>query len=322
MNRLLEVTDLTVSFTTDEGTFRAVEGVSFHVSPGEIVGLVGESGCGKSVTALSLLRLVPSPPGRIESGRILFKDEDLLRVGVKRMQEIRGNEISMIFQEPTSALSPLHRIGHQLVEAVQLHRAVSKKTAWDMAEAALKKVSLPDVSQKMFAYPHALSGGMQQRVMIAMALLLNPDLVIADEPTTALDVTVQAQIFEQLLQMREISTAVLLITHDMGIIWETCDRVLVMYAARVVEEAGKDALFKNPAHPYTRALLASIPRPVRNKSRLQVISGQVPSPLHFLSGCRFRDRCAFAHDRCAREVPELRNLGGGHRAACFLVKGV
>lgn len=321
MNRLLEVTDLTVSFTTDDGTFRAVEGVSFHVSPGEIVGLVGESGCGKSVTALSLLRLVPSPPGRIESGRILFKDEDLLRVGVRRMQEIRGNEISMIFQEPTSALSPLHRIGPQLVEAVQLHRAVSKKEARDMAEAALKKVSLPDVAEKMFAYPHALSGGMQQRVMIAMALLLDPDLVIADEPTTALDVTVQAQIFEQLLQMREIRTAVLLITHDMGIIWETCDRVLVMYAARVVEAAGKDALFENPAHPYTRALLASIPRPVRNKSRLQVIPGQVPSPLHYLSGCRFRDRCAFAHDRCAREVPELRNLGSGHRAACFLVKG-
>jgi len=319
MEPLLQVKGLSVSFTTDEAAFRAVDDVSFQVSVGEIVGLVGESGCGKSVTALSVLRLIPSPPGKIESGQILFKGEDLLKVDVSRMQNLRGKEISMIFQEPMSALSPLHRIGNQLVEAISLHRALSKKEAWNLAESYLKKVSLPDAGQKMFAYPYQLSGGMQQRVMIAMALLLEPDLVIADEPTTALDVTVQAQIFELLQKMRKEHTAVFLITHDMGVIWEMCDRVIVMYAARVVEEARRDTLFQSPAHPYTQGLLASSPKPVRNKTRLKAIPGQVPSPIHYLPGCRFRDRCAHTHGRCEREIPEWVDLGDGHRAACFLL---
>ncbi len=318
MDPLLKLDALTVSFTVDEGTFKAVDRVSFQVASGEIVGLVGESGCGKSVTALSILRLIPSPPGSIDSGRILFKGEDLLRVDAERMRALRGNAISMIFQEPMAALSPLHCIGDQLVEAILLHRNMGKQAARELAETALHRVGLPDVRQKMQAYPFQLSGGMQQRVMIAMAMLLNPDLVIADEPTTALDVTVQAQIFEEMEKMRKEKTAVLLITHDMGVIWEACDRVVVMYASRVVEEAHRKTLFQTPAHPYTQALLASIPKAMGPKGRLQAIPGQVPSPMHFPSGCHFRDRCARAHGRCRKETPELTELGSGHRAACFL----
>jgi len=320
MDPLLQISGLSVAFATDEGTFRAVDQVSLQLHPGEILGLVGESGCGQSVTALSIVRLIPSPPGTIETGEIVFKGRDLLKLDADAMRRIRGRAISIIFQEPMSALSPLHRIGDQLMEALRLHRPLSKNEARNLAANALKKAGLPDVEEKMAAYPHQLSGGMQQRVMIAMALLLHPDLVIADEPTTALDVTLQAQVFDQIRSMQEDGTSVLLITHDMGVIWELCDRVSVMYASRVVEEGGRDALFRRPAHPYTQALLAAIPKPARNMARLRTIPGQVPFPMHYPSGCRFRDRCAYAHDRCARETPGLTDLGGGHRAACFLLQ--
>ncbi|MFH1102308.1 MAG: ABC transporter ATP-binding protein [Pseudomonadota bacterium] len=320
MSSLLEVRQLTVSFKTEEDSFKAVDRVSFDVHRGEIVGLVGESGCGKTVTALSILRLIPSPPGVIEAGKVVFKGRDLIRISPEEMRRIRGKEISMIFQEPMTALSPLHRIGEQLVEALMLHNSMPRKEAWDLAEMWLRKVDMPDAEGRMHAYPFQLSGGMQQRVMIAMALMLNPDLVIADEPTTALDVTVQAQIFDLIQQMRKRDTAILLITHNMGIIWEMSDRVIVMYASQIAEEGGREDIFSNPAHPYTRGLLQSIPKIPGNRERLKTIPGHVPSPRNYPSGCHFRDRCEYAFDRCVREEPVLIDLGGGHRAACFLLE--
>jgi oligopeptide/dipeptide ABC transporter ATP-binding protein len=315
---ILDVRDLNVSFHTDDGVFRAVDNVSLHVKSGEIVGLVGESGCGKSVTSLSILRLIPSPPGKIDSGQIYFKGHDLLKLNVDELRRIRGKSISMIFQEPLSALSPLQRIGQQLVEALRLHNDISKKEAWAQAEKWLEKVRIPDAKERMFAYPFQLSGGMQQRVMIAMAMMLEPDLIIADEPTTALDVTIQAKIFSLIKDMRQEKTSILLITHDMGVIWEMCDRVVVMYASRIAEEAGKDDIFAKPAHPYTRGLLNSIPKLAAEGGRLEAIPGQVPSPYNYPFGCHFQDRCPHAFDRCAQEIPTLMNLGDGHRAACWI----
>lgn len=315
---LLEVNHLTVTFELDEGIFKAVDDVSFHVSKGEIVGLVGESGCGKSVTALSLLRLVPSPPGHIEKGEIRYKGEDILKMDHNALRNIRGKAISMIFQEPAAALSPLHRIGQQLVEAIRLHRPMDRKAAWDLATAWLEKVKIADPRESMYAYPFQLSGGMQQRVMIAMALMSAPDLVIADEPTTALDVTIQAQVFELVREMRENYSAILLITHDMGVIWEMCDRVMVMYASKIVESGDLKDIFSTPAHPYTIGLLGSIPTLARAKGRLKAIPGQVPSAFNYPSGCHFHDRCTFAFERCKTERPELLDLGNGHGSACFL----
>ena len=317
-DRLLDVRDLNVSFHTDDGVFKAVDNVSLHIESGEIVGLVGESGCGKSVTSLSILRLIPSPPGKIDSGRVLFKNQDLLKLDVGDLRRIRGRSISMIFQEPLSALSPLKRIGPQLVEALRLHNSYSAKEAWARAENWLEKVRIPDAGERMFAYPFQLSGGMQQRVMIAMAMMMDPELIIADEPTTALDVTIQARIFSLIKEMRREKTSILLITHDMGVIWEMCDRVIVMYASRIAEEAGKADIFDRPAHPYTRGLLNSIPRLTADSGRLEAIPGQVPSPYNYPSGCHFRDRCPHAFDKCAREVPPLVKLGDGHRAACWI----
>jgi len=317
-DKLLDVRDLSVSFHTDDGVFQAVDHVSLHVKSGEIVGLVGESGCGKSVTALSILRLIPAPPGKIDAGQIIFKGHDLLKLDVDELRKIRGKAISMIFQEPLSALSPLQRIGQQLVEALRLHNDISKKEAWALAEKWLEKVRIPDAKERMFAYPYQLSGGMQQRVMIAMAMMLEPDLIIADEPTTALDVTIQAKIFSLIREMRQEKTSILLITHDMGVIWEMCDRVVVMYASRIAEEAGKDDLFVKPAHPYTQGLLNSIPKLAAESGRLEAIPGQVPSPYNYPSGCHFRDRCPHAFDRCAQEIPPLMNLADGHRAACWI----
>ncbi len=316
---MLEVDNITVTFKTDEGIFKAVEDVSFHINRGEIVGLVGESGCGKSVTALSILRLIPLPAGRIEKGKILFKDKDLLKLSAGEMRKIRGKAISMIFQEPAAALSPLHRIGKQMVETILLHKDISRKEAWDIAEDWLKKVRISDIKERMFAYPYQLSGGMQQRVMIAMALMLEPDLIIADEPTTALDVTIQLQVFELIREMRRSQTSILLITHDMGIVWEMCDRVIVMYASRIVEEGNLSDIFSKPAHPYTIGLLKSIPKFACNAGRLKAISGYVPSPFKYPSGCYFRDRCPHAFDRCNKERPKFVDLGEGHRAACFLL---
>jgi len=317
---LLDIRNLTVTFNTDDGVFSAVDNVSFCVKKGEFVGLVGESGCGKSVTSLSILRLIPAPPGKVESGQIYFNGQDLLKMDAADMQDIRGKSISMIFQEPLSALSPLQRIGQQLVEALKLHKDVSKKDAWQFAENWLEKVRIPDAGERMFAYPYQLSGGMQQRVMIAMAMMSEPSLIIADEPTTALDVTIQAKIFALIKEMRQEKTSILLITHDMGVIWEMCDRVVVMYASRIAEEATKDDIFASPAHPYTRGLLQSIPKLAVDTDRLQAIPGQVPSPLNYPSGCHFRDRCPHAFDRCAQENPPLIKLGDGHRAACWIAK--
>jgi peptide/nickel transport system ATP-binding protein/oligopeptide transport system ATP-binding protein len=315
---LLDVRNLSVSFHTDDGVFKAVDNVSLHVKRGEIVGLIGESGCGKSVTSLGILKLIPSPPGKIDSGRIYFKGHDLLKLDAVELRQIRGKAISMIFQEPLAALSPLQRIGQQLVEALKLHNDISKKEAWALAEKWLEKVKIPDVKERMFAYPFSLSGGMQQRVMIAMAMMLEPDLIIADEPTTALDVTIQAKIFSLIKEMRQEKTSILLITHDMGVIWEMCDRVIVMYASRIAEEASKDDIFVKPAHPYTQGLLNSIPKLTADSGRLEAIPGQVPSPFNYPSGCHFRDRCPHAFDQCAREIPPLMNLAAGHRAACWI----
>jgi peptide/nickel transport system ATP-binding protein/oligopeptide transport system ATP-binding protein len=315
---LLQIEDLTVTFETDEGRFDAVDNVSLHVAPNEIVGLVGESGCGKSVTALSILRLIPSPVGRITKGSIFFQGNDLLQLGPKEMRRIRGRAISMIFQEPSTALSPLHRIGDQMAETLLLHTDTPRDEAWTVSENWLEKVRIPDARDRMLSYPFQLSGGMQQRVMIAMAMILGPDLIIADEPTTALDVTTQAQIFRLIREMRRQRSAILLITHDMGVVWEMCDRVVVMYASRIVEEGGRGDIFDRAFHPYTRGLLRSIPKLTENPGRLKAISGQVPSPFHYPSGCRFRDRCPHAFDRCKSETPRFYNLGDAHRAACFL----
>ncbi len=315
---LLDVRNLSVSFHTDDGVFKAVDNVSLQANRGEIVGLIGESGCGKSVTSLSILRLIPSPPGKIESGEIYFNGRDLLKLDTGELRQIRGRAISFIFQEPLSALSPLQRIGHQLVEALRLHNDMSKKEAWTLAAEWLEKVKIPDVSERMFAYPFQLSGGMQQRVMIAMAMMLEPDLIIADEPTTALDVTIQARIFALIKEMRHEKTSILLITHDMGVIWEMCDRVVVMYASRIAEEADRDDIFTKPAHPYTKGLLNSIPKLTADRGRLEAIPGQVPSPFNYPSGCHFRDRCTYAFDKCAEENPPLIELGDEHRAACWI----
>ena len=315
---LLDVRNLNVSFHTDDGVFKAVDNVSLHVKRGEIVGLIGESGCGKSVTSLSILKLIPSPPGKIDSGQIFFNGHDLLKLNTAELRKIRGKSISVVFQEPLSALSPLQRIGQQLVETLKIHNDISKKEAWALAAEWLDKVKIPDVKERMFAYPFQLSGGMQQRVMIAMAMMLEPDLIIADEPTTALDVTIQSKIFALIKEMRLEKTSILLITHDMGVIWEMCDRVVVMYASRIAEEAGKDDIFNRPAHPYTQGLLNSIPKLTADSNRLEAIPGQVPSPYNYPSGCYYRDRCPHAFDRCAQEVPPLMELGEGHRAACWI----
>ncbi len=316
---LLRVSNLTVSFETDQAKFVAVDDVSFEIRQGEIVGLVGESGCGKSVSALSLLRLVPMPPGIIEGGKVDFKDTDLLQASIQAVRKVRGREISMIFQEPLSALSPLQRIGQQMVETIQLHKDIPKSDAWQISLDWLGKVKIPDAAEKMHAYPFQLSGGMQQRIMIAMALMMNPDLIIADEPTTALDVTIQAQVFDLIREMKAESTAILLITHDMGVVWEMCDRVLVMYASRIVEQGTASDIFTVPAHPYTYSLLKSIPSLSDGKGdKLAVIPGSVPSPENYPSGCRFRDRCSYAFERCEREMPELVPVSKGHQAACFV----
>jgi len=318
---LLSVRDLTVSFSVDEGTFKAADTVSFDVQAGETVGLVGESGCGKSVTALSVPRLIPSPPGKIESGEIWFDGRNLMTLSSSELHDIRGRAISMIFQEPLSALSPLHRIGRQMVETILLHQNMPRKQAWSVAEEWLKKVGIPDTWDRMFAYPFQLSGGMQQRIMIAMALMLAPRLIIADEPTTALDVTTQAQIFQLIREMKAHQTAMLLITHDMGVVWEMCDRILVMYASRIVESGSREDIFFNPKHPYTRGLLQAIPKLTGVRESLKDIPGQVPSPFDYPKGCHFHTRCAFVMDQCRESSPPFYDCGDGHQTACFLLEG-
>ncbi|ACL02668.1 oligopeptide/dipeptide ABC transporter, ATPase subunit [Desulfatibacillum aliphaticivorans] len=317
---LLDINGLCVEFITDEGTPRAVDHVSFSVKPNEVLGVVGESGCGKSVTAMSLLSLIPSPPGRVSAGKAMFQGRDLIAMPHESLRKIRGKEISMIFQEPGACLSPLHRIGDQLAEAVMLHYPMPKQEALDKGRDWLSKVGIPEPDRMLKAYPFQLSGGMQQRVMIAMAMINGPSLIIADEPTTALDVTIAAQIFDLMRQMRDEKTSVMLISHDLGVIWEMCDRVLVMYAGKIVEEAEIRELFENPLHPYTRALMRSVPVLDEDQEELATIKGQVPSPLNYPPGCRFHDRCPHAAEQCKKESPELRTLAPNKKAACFFAE--
>jgi peptide/nickel transport system ATP-binding protein/oligopeptide transport system ATP-binding protein len=319
-SHLLEVSDLRVDFQTEDGIVRAVDGVTFNILPGETLGLVGESGCGKSVTAFSILKLLPTPPARYVGGSIRFDDKDLLKLGEKEMRRVRGNRISMIFQEPMSSLNPIMTVGQQVVEAVIEHRHETRHAAREAAIEMLRRVGMPCPDKRFNDYPHQLSGGMKQRAMIAMALVCRPRLLIADEPTTALDVTIQAQILELLGELKqEFDMSVLLITHDLGVVAETCDRVTVMYAGKIVEHSQAADLFERPMHPYTRGLFESLPSLNKRRSLLPAIPGSVPSPLEFPSGCRFRTRCGLAEEVC-REEPELRTVEQNHLAACHFAR--
>jgi len=319
---VLDVKNLKTVFFTNSGLFKAVDDVSFSVRRGETLAIVGESGCGKSVTALSLMRLVPDPPGRIVGGSVWLEGTDLLALDEAKMRTIRGNRISMIFQEPMTSLNPVMRIGDQITEAVRLHRTMSTKEAWTFAVEMLRLVRIPEPARRAREYPHQLSGGMRQRAMIAMALACRPALLIADEPTTALDVTIQAQILALILDLqKELGTGLVLITHDLGVVAQTAQRVIVMYAGRKVEEASVDALFAAPKHPYTRGLMASIPAVpapgVTIQARLNEIPGTVPSLVRLPKGCAFAPRCKLAIKRCQEEYPPLEDRGGGHLAACW-----
>ena len=318
MENVLSVQNLSVEFKTDAGIVRAVQDVSFELKPGEVLGVVGESGCGKSVSAMSILRLIPCPPGKIAGGQILFKGRDLVSMPVEELRKIRGAKISMIFQDPMQSLSPLHKVGNQLVEALQLHQPIDKTAAWKIGEEWLAKVGIPDAAARMNCYPFELSGGMRQRVVIAMALMMQPEIVIADEPTTALDVTIQAQIFDLLRDMKTSNTAVILITHDMGVIWENCDRVIVMYASQIVEQGTAKQVFHNPKHPYTQGLLRSMPRVKQTGARLASIPGQVPSPANYPKGCHFADRCPHVFDKCRSAKPDLFAVNNEQQSRCFL----
>ena len=315
---LLHVKDLRTHFFTDRGVARAVDGVNVDVSRGQTVALVGESGCGKTVTALSIMRLVPDPPGRIVAGKAIFDGRDLLTLSEREMRKVRGKEIAMIFQEPMSSLNPVFRVGDQVAEAILLHQKVGRKEARERTIELFVKVGIPAPEKRVDEYPHQMSGGMCQRVMIAMALSCNPALLIADEPTTALDVTIQAQILALLRQLqKEFQMSVLLITHDLGIVAETADYVAVMYASKIVEWGSCTGLFRDPLHPYTVGLFRSLPALQGERKRLHVIPGTVPSPLDFPSGCKFHPRCPIAEDRCTTDEPELQDIVDGRRAACW-----
>jgi peptide/nickel transport system ATP-binding protein len=318
MSVLLEVRALKTFFQVEGGEFPAVDGISFSIDPGRTLGIVGESGCGKSVTALSIMGLVPQPPGRIAGGEILFDGVDLLKLSPAAMRELRGDRISMIFQEPMTSLNPVLTVGEQIVEGILRHRPMKRDAAKNLAVEMLRRVHIPSPEQRFGDYPHRLSGGMRQRVMVAMALACKPKLLIADEPTTALDVTIQAQILDLMRTLREeTGTAIILITHDLGVVAELADDVVVMYAGRIVERASVAALFAEPQHPYTVGLLGSIPRLDIEQERLAAIEGQVPNPLAPVIGCRFHPRCPFAIERCLREEPPLLDLGNGHESACW-----
>ncbi len=322
MSRLLAVNDLRTYFNTDAGVARAVDGVSFHVEEGETLGIVGESGCGKTVTSLSIMGLIPDPPGEILNGSsIRFCDEELVGASNRRLREIRGNDIAMIFQEPMTSLNPVFTVGNQIAEALRQHRGLNKREARTESVRLLGEVGIPGPDQRFDEYPHQLSGGMRQRVMIAMALSCEPKLLIADEPTTALDVTIQAQILDLLAALRRAhGMSMLLITHDLGVVAEVCDRVVVMYAGQVVESGSVEEIFENPRHPYTQGLLASLPELGGKGRELNPIPGVVPSPVAWPEGCRFRERCSFAWERCQGEMPELLTVEGaaGRAARCWL----
>jgi oligopeptide/dipeptide ABC transporter ATP-binding protein len=320
---LLEVKNLRTYFKSDDGLVRAVDGVDFYVNPGEVIGLVGESGCGKSVTSLSIMRLI-APPGYVESGEILFEGRDLLKMSEKQMDGIRGDRISMIFQQPQTSLNPVFMVGDQVAEVMHIHKKMKDSEAWSMALEMFRQVGIPDPERRMKAYPHELSGGMAQRVMIAMALALRPALLIADEPTTALDVTIQAQILDLMRNLRkEVGSSVILITHDLGVIAELAERVAVMYAGQIVEETSVERIFDEPKHPYTLGLIGSIPILSRTIDRLDVIPGSVPNLVNLPSGCRFAPRCLkrLAYNGmeiCSRTLPALTEVNPGHLVRCWL----
>ncbi len=320
---LLHIEELKTHFNTFEGIVRAVDDVSLFIDKGEVLGVVGESGCGKSVTAQSIMRLIPEPPGRIVHGKILFDGTDIVSLSMEQMRTIRGNRIAMIFQEPMTSLNPVYTIGNQISEMFQLHQNRSKRESWQRSIEMLQKVQIPAPEKRVHEYPHQLSGGMRQRAMIAMALACNPEILIADEPTTALDVTIQAQILELMMQLKEdYDTAIMMITHDLGVIAEIAKRVVVMYAGKVVEEGLTVAIFEDPKHPYTQGLLKSIPklgeRAKHGRQQLQEISGIVPSLLDLPEGCRFYARCPHAMGICNQNVPELIQVGDAHRVRCYL----
>ncbi len=319
MEKILDVKELRTNFYTDEGVVKAVDGLSYHINKGECVGLVGESGCGKSVSAMSILRLIPYPPGVIEGGEILFKGEDLLEVSEERIQEVRGDRISMIFQEPSTSLNPVLSVQRQLTEMLELHQGMTSKEAKAESVMLLELVGIPDPERRVLDYPHQFSGGMQQRIMIAIALSCSPDLIIADEPTTALDVTVQAQILELLAEMREkLGTAVLIITHNLGVVARYVDRLNVMYAGSIVESGLTDEIYANPKHPYTIGLLKSVPRLDQPRQQeMDVIDGMPPNLAKLPEGCHFAERCKFVMDKCLTEKPVLEEVSEGHFRACF-----
>ncbi len=319
---LLEVKNLKTYFYTEDGVVKAVDGVDFFVYPGEVMGLVGESGCGKSVTSLSIMRLI-GQPGKIVEGQVLFEGKDLAQASEEEMIRVRGNRISMIFQQPQTALNPVFKVGDQIAEVLSIHQSMGREAGRERAVELLKMVGIPDPKRRAEAYPHELSGGQAQRVMIAMALACVPDLLIADEPTTALDVTIQAQILDLMRNLREnIGTAIILITHDLGVVAEMCERVAVMYAGRVVEEADAKALFERPLHPYTQGLIGSIPVLGKLKERLDVIPGSVPNLVNLPPGCRFASRCRarneYALSICTEKEPELQAISAGHTVRCWL----
>ena len=316
LQTLLDVRNLKTHFLSAERVIPAVDGVSLHINRGETLCVVGESGCGKSVTALSIMRLIPTPPGKYVDGQVLFKGEDLLTKPESEMRNIRGNAIAMIYQEPMTSLNPVFTVGRQITEALQLHQGLSSKAALEKAEHMLELVGMPDPKRRLREFPHQLSGGMRQRTMIAMALCCNPRLLIADEPTTALDVTIQAQILELMKKLKEeLDMAIMFITHDLGVVAEMAERVAVMYGGKVVEEAGVLDLFDQPLHPYTEGLLACIPRLNGSKGKLKVIRGMVANPANFPAGCRFHPRCSYAKEICRHEEPTLQEFGN-RKVAC------
>ena len=321
---LLSIQNLSTHFFTQQGLAKAVQEVSFDIPASQTVALVGESGCGKSVTALSILRLIPDPPGKIVAGKIMFKGRNLPELTESQMRRIRGNDIAMIFQEPMTSLNPVFTIGNQIIEAISLHQGIKGSAAWGVAVDMLRKVGIADPERRVREYPHQMSGGMRQRAMIAMALSCGPNLLIADEPTTALDVTIQAQILDLLNRLqRENGMSVLLITHDLGVVAETARTVVVMYASKVVEKSAVEALFAEPLHPYTQGLLRSLPRLGEHRKRLEVIGGSVPNPLVFPSGCKFHPRCPVGckDKRCQTVEPALKEVSPGHSVTCWYAKG-
>jgi oligopeptide/dipeptide ABC transporter ATP-binding protein len=322
--KILSIQNLSTFFDTELGVAKAVQDVSFEIEKGKTLALVGESGCGKSVTALSIMRLIPTPPGRIESGKIFYREHNILEFSEKQMRGIRGNKIAMIFQEPMTSLNPVYTIGDQIVEAITLHQKKTYEQAWSMAQEMLDKVRIPDPARRMSEYPHLLSGGMRQRVMIAMAISCKPSLLIADEPTTALDVTIQAQILDLLDELQQSENmSILLITHDLGVVAQRADDVAVMYASKIAEKCSCKELFKNPLHPYTQGLLHSLPQLGTRQKRLNTIAGNVPEPLNFPSGCKFHTRCPIGCNdkRCQTAEPELKEVSKDHFAACWYAPG-